>query len=195
MARLSLPKPVPIGPWPPRLEKWLGPFSNTVTCQPAWASTIAANDPPAPLPITIAVVMRLHDAEELDDVGDDPGVLHRVEAVGALHLVRGVAAWLDVAGEADLLPAGSAAVAAVLGGALQALDGVLEQQRGEGADGGGGEDLVLFVLRGLGEVAAGQLVEGLDACLVLAAPLGQALAPGDLGDQVQGREAGHQVGS
>src|SRR6185437_78657 len=155
MARLSLPKLVPIGPWPPRLEKWLGPFSNTVTCQPAWASTIAANEPPAPLPITIAVVMRLHGAEELDHVGADSGVLHRVGAVGALHLVRGVAARLDVTGEADLLPAGSAAVAAVLRGAVQALDGVLEQQRGEGTDGGGGEDLVLLGLASLGEVAAG----------------------------------------
>jgi hypothetical protein len=66
--------------------------------------------------------MRLHDAEELDHVGDDPGALHRVDAVGALHLVRGVAARLDVAGEADLLPAGSAAVAAVLGGAVQLDD-------------------------------------------------------------------------
>ena len=33
----------------------MGPFSNTTTCQPACASTIAANAPPAPLPITIAV--------------------------------------------------------------------------------------------------------------------------------------------
>src|SRR5581483_465061 len=112
MARLSLPKLLPIGPSPARLEKWLGPFSNTVTCQPAWARTIAANEPPAPLPITIALVMVLYDAEELDDVGDDPGVLHWIVAVGAFHFVRGVAARLDVAGEADLLPAGLAAVAA-----------------------------------------------------------------------------------
>src|SRR5579863_5508685 len=100
MARLSLPNAVPIGPWPPRLEKWLGPFSNIVTCQPAWASTIAANEPPAPLPITIAVVMLLHGAEELDHVGDDGALLDGVVAVGALHLGRGVAAGLDVAGKA-----------------------------------------------------------------------------------------------
>ena len=61
MARLSLPKLVPIGPSPLRLVKWLGPFSNIVTCQPAWASTIAANEPPAPLPITMALVMCLSD--------------------------------------------------------------------------------------------------------------------------------------
>src|SRR5690349_13486113 len=99
MARLSLPKLVPIGPWPPRLEKWLGPFSNTVTCQPAWASTTAANAPPAPLQITTARVMWLHDAEGLEDVGDEGGLLEGVRAVGAPHLVRGVATRLDVAGE------------------------------------------------------------------------------------------------
>ena len=57
MARLSLANTVPNGPWPPRLVKWLGPFSKTTTCQPALASSIAANDPPAPLPITMALVM------------------------------------------------------------------------------------------------------------------------------------------
>src|SRR6516162_2291540 len=115
---------VPNGPWPPRLVKWLGPFSKTVTCQPAEASTIAANDPPAPLPITIAVVMALQGAEELDDVGDDPGGADRVVAVGPFHLVGGVAARLDVAGEADLLPAGQVSVAAVFGAGVQALEGV-----------------------------------------------------------------------
>ena len=57
MARLSLAKTVPIGPSPPRLEKWLGPFSNTTTCHPACASTIAASEPPAPLPMTTALLI------------------------------------------------------------------------------------------------------------------------------------------
>ena len=57
MARLSLANTVPNGPSSARLVKWLGPFSKTVTCQPAFASSIAANDPPAPLPITMALVM------------------------------------------------------------------------------------------------------------------------------------------
>ena len=55
VARLSLANTVPMGPSPPRLEKWLGPFSKTTTCHPAWASSIAAKDPPAPLPITTAL--------------------------------------------------------------------------------------------------------------------------------------------
>ena len=86
----------------------MGPFSKIVTCQPALASSIAANDPPAPLPITMALVMGLQRAEELEDVGDDAGVVvaDRVVAVGPLHLVGGVATRLDVAGEPDLLPAG-----------------------------------------------------------------------------------------
>ena len=57
MARLSLANTVPIGPWPPRLEKRLGPFSKTTTSHPACASSIAAKDPPAPLPITTALAM------------------------------------------------------------------------------------------------------------------------------------------
>ena len=69
MARLSLANMVPNGPSPARLVKWLGPFSNTMTCQPAWASSIAANDPPAPLPMTIALVMVLERAEELEHLG------------------------------------------------------------------------------------------------------------------------------
>src|SRR6185312_6918206 len=98
------------------------PFSKIVTCQPALASSIAANDPPAPLPITMALVMGLQRAEELEDVGDDAGVVvadvacadvacadvacaDGVVAVGPLHLVGGIAARLDVAGEPDLLPA------------------------------------------------------------------------------------------
>ncbi len=35
IARLSLANTVPIGPWPLRFEKWLGPFSKTTTCHPA----------------------------------------------------------------------------------------------------------------------------------------------------------------
>ena len=57
MARLSLANMVPNGPGPARFVKWLGPFSKRVMSQPAFASSIAANDPPAPLPITIALVM------------------------------------------------------------------------------------------------------------------------------------------
>src|SRR5215472_2368034 len=199
MARLSLANTVPIGPWPDRLVKWLGPFSKTVTCQPALASSIAANDPPAPLPITIAVVMLvvtcswLQGAEEPEDVGDDPGADDRVAAVGPLHFAGGVAARLDVAGEADLLPADEAPVAAVFGAGVQALDGVLEQQRGELAHRSGGQDLVL-PRRGLfREVAAGQLVEGLDSRGVPGLPGGQAPAPGDPGHRVEGGEAGHHV--
>src|SRR6266705_83521 len=109
MARLSLANTVPNGPWPARLVKWLGPFSKTTTSQPARASSIAANDPPAPLPITIAFVIAvlssrfLQGAEELEDIGHDAGVADRIVAVGPLHLVGGVAARLDVAGKADLL--------------------------------------------------------------------------------------------
>ena len=106
MARLSLANTVPIGPSPPRLEKWLGPFSKTTTCHPACASSIAAKDPPAPLPITTALPMASHRAEEPEHVGHDPGVVDRIVPVGTLHLVAGVAARLDVAGEADVLPAG-----------------------------------------------------------------------------------------
>ncbi len=59
VARLSLANTVPMGPPPPRLEKWLAPFSKTTTCHPAWASSIAAKDPPAPLPITTALPITL----------------------------------------------------------------------------------------------------------------------------------------
>src|SRR5580704_6973497 len=153
MARLSLANTVPNGPGPARLLKWLGPFSKMVMSQPAFASSIAANDPPAPLPITIALVMSwLQGAEELEDVGHDAGVVHRVVAVGPLHLGGGVAARLDVAGEADLLPAGQVLVAAVLGAGVQALDGVLEQQAGERAYRLGGQDRVLLCPGLLGEV-------------------------------------------
>src|SRR5580700_11251238 len=137
MARLSLAKTVPIGPSPPRLEKWLGPFSKTTTCHPAWASSIAAKEPPAPLPITTALRMVLtsrpwclHRAQEPEYVGHDPGVVDRIVSVGTLDLVAGVAARLAVAGEADVLPADQAPVAAILGSGVQALDRVLEQQRG-----------------------------------------------------------------
>jgi hypothetical protein len=55
----------------------------------------------------MALVMGgLERAEQLEDVGDDAGVLDWIMAVGPLDLVGGVAARLDVAGEADLLPAG-----------------------------------------------------------------------------------------
>src|SRR5579875_2675021 len=111
--------------------KWLGPFSKTTTCHPASASSMAAMDPPAPLPITTAVrnAASSHRAEELQHVGHHRRPVHRVRPVAALHLLGGVAARLDVAGEADVPPAGQAAVAAVLRDRVQALDGVLEQQR------------------------------------------------------------------
>src|SRR5689334_5116501 len=150
------------------------------TSQPAFASSIAANDPPAPLPITMALVMGLKRAEELEDVGHDAGVAcagvacagvacagvacaDRIVAVGPLHLVGGVAARLGVAGEADLLPAGQVLVAPVLGAGVHALDGVLEQQAPELADRLRGQDLVLSGVAHCGEVAAGQLVELADS--------------------------------
>src|SRR5579875_1625600 len=109
--------------------KWSGPFSKTTTCQPASASSMAATDPPAPLPITTAVGTGAasHRAEERQHVGDHGRPGHRIRPVAALHLLGGVAARLDVAGKADVLPAGQAAVAAVLRDRVQALDGVLEQ--------------------------------------------------------------------
>jgi hypothetical protein len=85
MARLSLANTVPIGPWPPRLEKWLGPFSKTTTCHPACASTIAASEPPAPLPITTALLITARrssqHAEDLEHVGHDAGDLDRIVPV------------------------------------------------------------------------------------------------------------------
>src|SRR5437773_4018360 len=194
MARLSLANTVPNGPGPARLLKWLGPFSKMMTSQPAFASSIAANDPPAPLPITIALVMSwLQGAEELEDIGHDAGAVHRVVAVGPLHLGSGVAAWLDVAGEADLLPAGQVLVAPVLWAGVQALDGVLEQQAGERADRPRGQDLVLFGVARCGEVVAGQLVECRDSLRVLVLPGDDALAPGDPGHRVERGKPGHQV--
>src|SRR6266516_360884 len=106
----------------------------------------------------MALVMGLKRAEELEDVGDDAGVVvpDRVVAVGPLLLLGGVAARLDVAGEPDLLPAGQAAVAAVLGAGVQALDGVLEQQAGELADRLVDQDLVPLGRGLFREVAARQ---------------------------------------
>ena len=115
-------------------------------------------------------------------------------AVGTLDLVAGVAARLDVAGEADVLPAGQAPVAAVLGVGVQTLDRVLEQQRGERAHGLGGQDLVLGIGGRLGEVAARELVQGCYALGVLLLPAGEALAPRDLGDRIERDEEVHQVG-
>jgi hypothetical protein len=81
----------------------------------------------------MALVMGLQRAEELEDIGDDAGVVvadvacaDRVVAVGPLHLVGGIAARLDVAGEPDLLPADQVLVAPVLGAGVQTFDGVLE---------------------------------------------------------------------
>src|ERR1700683_3824016 len=198
MARLSLAKTVPIGPSPPRLEKWLGPFSNTTTCHPACASTIAAIEPPAPLPITTALLITAHPlqcAEELEHVSHDAGVVRRTGAVRPRDLIGGVAAGLDVAGEGDFLPAGQALVAAVFRGRVQTLDRVLEQQRRARTHRRHGQDLVLLRVAGLGEVATGQLVQGGDARPVLVLPGGRALAPGDPGHRVECVEARHQIGT
>src|SRR2546430_12319781 len=196
MARLSLATRVPTGRGPARLLRCWGPFARMMPPQPAFASSMAANDPPAPLQITIALVMSwLQGAEELEDIGHDAGAVHRVVAVGPLHLGSGVAAWLDVAGEADLLPAGQVLVAPVLWAGVQALDGVLEQQAGERADRPRGQDLVLFLVARCGEFAAGQLVEVPDSLCVLVLPGDDALAPGEPGHRVERGEPGHQVGA
>src|SRR5215469_9519330 len=157
--RSSLENVVPIGPSPSMLEKRLGPFSKTTTSHPARASSMAAIDPPAPLPITTALPMARprpwsHRAEELQHVGHDAGVGHRIAAVGALNLTGRVAERLDVPGKSDIGPAGQSAVAAILGVRVQALDCVLEQQRRELAHVLAGEDLVLFPGRCRGEVPA-----------------------------------------
>src|SRR6202050_4704667 len=197
MARLSLAKTVPIGPSPPRLEKWLGPFSNTTTCHPACASTIAAIEPPAPLPITTALLITAHPlqcAEELEHVSHDAGVVRRTGAVRPRDLIGGVAAGLDVAGEGDFLPAGQALVAAVFRGRVQTLDRVLEQQRRERTHRRHGKDLVLLRVAGLGEVAPGQLVQGGDALPVLLLPARQPPPPGDPGYRVEREKVRHQIG-
>src|SRR5579862_7385412 len=199
MARLSLPNTVPIGPWPARLEKWLGPFSNTTTCHPAWASAIAANDPPAPLPITIALrtapAPRLNDAQELQHLGHDRRLVHRVGPVGTRGLLGRVPPGLDVARVADVLPPDQIPVAAVLRHRVQALDRVLEQQRPERPDVHPGQYLVLVRAGGLGEVPAREPVQGRDPVPVLLLPAGQAPAPGDRPDRIERDERRHEVGT
>src|SRR5262249_58265842 len=63
------------------------------------------------------------------------------------------------------------------------------------ADGGRGEDLVLFLVARSGEVAAGELVELADSLGVLVLPGDDAPAPGDPGHRVERGEPGHQVGA
>ena len=65
----------------------LAPFSMIVTSQPASASTMAAVDPPGPLPTTIGLSHRASVVELGQEQGDDARRIDEVEAVGAAHLV------------------------------------------------------------------------------------------------------------
>src|SRR6266536_431644 len=126
-----------------RRSRWLRPFSSTITDQPAAVSTSAAVAPPGPLPTTTASQSRSVTTADL--------------------LVR-VAAWLHVTREPDRLPAGEAAVAAVLGRAVRALTRVPVQQLLE--LGSGVEPLVLLLCGECGEAGA----ERGDAVAVLLLP-------------------------
>src|SRR5688572_5111231 len=96
-----------------------------------------------------------------------PGIGERnsmLSSVGTGDLLVGVPARLDVAGELDRLPTEGVAVAAVLGGGVRALAGVLVEERFE--LGGGVESAVLIGRRQRDEVVA----ERIDAAPVLLLP-------------------------
>src|ERR1700740_3326865 len=109
--------------------------------QPLSASSIATEDPPAPEPTTIGLIARPYATlpaqvghevspvltKAIDGVGyDDQGPLGRFDLEG------GVSPRLGVPGVLDVFPADQIRVAAVFGVAVHRLDGVTEQNIGEG---------------------------------------------------------------
>ena len=89
---------VPIGPAPSRLVKWLGPFSKTMTSHPALRAPWRRTSRRAAADHDRLAHVTPYNAQEPQRLGHDARVGHRIAAVRALDLARGVAARLDVAG-------------------------------------------------------------------------------------------------